>query len=557
MRAVITAILALSLLLGASAAARADEDPKAALVEVFGRLAIQEQGRVKPVDTFAREQVRILTGKESFRGEDPVWTLLRWMADPQAAIEEANIELRNLKLKQSLGLAPEGRWFSLAELAGNPGLREIRQRIMARHQSGEKLQGIERDEEQLLMRLHGLQALTSGEALTIVPHPAGLGQPWSAVVAMDPAVPYPQGLPARATQAYSRMLEGVHRQDLAQALAGARALAATLPQMGPYPSQDQLEREIGYNRLHPFRLAWVLYLLGLLLLIGAGMAAGPLLYRGGLALVLAGFAMHAYGFWLRCTIAGRPPVTNMYESVVWVSLGAMAFALIFEALYRSRTFLMAACSVAIVGLVLADNLPAVLDPSIHPLTPVLRNNFWLTVHVLTITLGYAAFLLATGLGHMCLWHYLTGPDRRERLRGLTQALYRSLQVGVLLLAAGTILGGVWAAYSWGRFWGWDPKEVWALIALLGYLALLHGRFTGWIGPFGLAAGSVVAFMLVLMAWYGVNFVLGQGLHSYGFGNGGAGYVAGFAAADLAFVALVAWRYNRYRAEGTGRQAASR
>ena len=99
-----------------------------------------------------------------------------------------------------------------------------------------------------------------------------------------------------------------------------------------------------------------------------------------------------------------------------------------------------------------------------------------------------------------------------------------LQVGVLLLAAGTILGGVWAAYSWGRFWGWDPKEVWALITLLGYLAVLHARFIGWVGDLGLAALSVVCFSLVVMAWYGVNFVLGAGLHSYGFGGGGQTYV---------------------------------
>jgi len=99
-----------------------------------------------------------------------------------------------------------------------------------------------------------------------------------------------------------------------------------------------------------------------------------------------------------------------------------------------------------------------------------------------------------------------------------------MQIGVLLLAAGTILGGVWADYSWGRFWGWDPKEVWALVALLGYLCVLHARHIGWVGHRGLAAMSVVCFTLVVMAWYGVNFVLGAGLHSYGFGGGGQGWV---------------------------------
>lgn len=113
-----------------------------------------------------------------------------------------------------------------------------------------------------------------------------------------------------------------------------------------------------------------------------------------------------------------------------------------------------------------------------------------------------------------------------------------IQVGVCLLAAGTILGGVWADYSWGRFWGWDPKETWAFIALLGYLAILHGRLVGWLRNYGLAATSVIAFSLVIMAWYGVNFVLGAGLHTYGFGAGGVEYVAAFVAIHMIYVAFV-------------------
>jgi hypothetical protein len=107
---------------------------------------------------------------------------------------------------------------------------------------------------------------------------------------------------------------------------------------------------------------------------------------------------------------------------------------------------------------------------------------------------------------------------------LNRFTYKAIQVGVLLLAAGTILGGVWADYSWGRFWGWDPKEVWALVALLGYLCVLHARFAGWVGQRGLPALAAACFSLIVMAWYGVNFVLGAGLHSYGFGGGGQGWV---------------------------------
>ena len=107
------------------------------------------------------------------------------------------------------------------------------------------------------------------------------------------------------------------------------------------------------------------------------------------------------------------------------------------------------------------------------------------------------------------------------------------------MAAGTILGGVWADYSWGRFWGWDPKETWALIALLGYLAILHGRLVGLVKDFGMVVWSIVTFSLVIMAWYGVNYVLGAGLHSYGFGAGGVEYVTGFVFVHVLFVIYVA------------------
>ena len=121
---------------------------------------------------------------------------------------------------------------------------------------------------------------------------------------------------------------------------------------------------------------------------------------------------------------------------------------------------------------------------------------------------------------------------KKEINSAAQAIYRCLQVGVVLLAAGTILGGVWADYSWGRFWGWDPKETWAFIALMGYLAILHGRIGGCSKTSGLRLPLVLGFSLVIMAWYGVNFVLGAGLHTYGFGAGGVEYVSAFVAAHV-------------------------
>src|SRR5438876_5139382 len=165
-------------------------------------------------------------------------------------------------------------------------------------------------------------------------------------------------------------------------------------------------------------------------------------------------------------------------------------------------------------------MPIAMPSNIDPLVPVLRDNFWLTVHVLTITLSYAAFALAMGFGHILLWRYARNPAAASADAPMHFWLYRILQLGVLLLAAGTILGGIWADYSWGRFWGWDPKETWALIALLVYVAILHGRYAGWISPKTFLPVTALAYLSVLMCWFGVNYILAAGLHSYGWSQNG-------------------------------------
>jgi cytochrome c-type biogenesis protein CcsB len=279
----------------------------------------------------------------------------------------------------------------------------------------------------------------------------------------------------------------------------------------------------------------------LLLHLGCGWRT---LNWGAMAAYIAALAATLAGFVLRITIAGRPPVTNMYESVIYVGFGVAVLGLVLELVAGQKLVLTAAAAVATITLILADNCPSVLDPSVQPLQPVLRSNFWLVTHVMTITLSYAAFALAMGIGNMTLGRLLFQSTNQAAIAGLSRFTYKALQVGVLLLAAGTILGGVWADYSWGRFWGWDPKEVWALVTLLGYLAVLHARYVGWVGHRGLAALSAACFAMVIMAWYGVNFVLGAGLHSYGFGAGGAGYVAGAVVLQMLYI-LAAVKYGGY------------
>ena len=193
-------------------------------------------------------------------------------------------------------------------------------------------------------------------------------------------------------------------------------------------------------------------------------------------------------------------------------------------------------------LIMADLLP--MSQELGMLEAVLRSNYWLIVHVLVIVASYGAFALGCGLGHYYLIRVMVGTqENSEYMKTLADSIYQTMKVGVILIGAGTILGGVWANESWGRFWGWDPKETWALISFLGYLALLHGRKANWFGNFGMAVGSLIGFLLILMTWYGVNFVLGIGLHSYGFGSGGTHYALAFVLAEVLFLAIVFFRRN--------------
>ncbi|HEB60435.1 MAG TPA: hypothetical protein ENJ06_01270, partial [Phycisphaeraceae bacterium] len=191
-----------------------------------------------------------------------------------------------------------------------------------------------------------------------------------------------------------------------------------------------------------------------------------------------------------------------------------------------------------------------LQDQTNALPPVLRNNYWLTVHVLTIVASYGVLGLSAVLGHVYLFKaVIFGKPEDVRMpvgHPLITQVYRSMQIGLILLTAGTILGGVWAADSWGRFWGWDPKETWALISIIVYFILLHARHIGWLRDFGLGIMSIMAFLCIIWTFYGVNYVMASGLHSYGFGNGGELWVAIWAIAELVFIALCKLRYNNLR-----------
>jgi cytochrome c-type biogenesis protein CcsB len=368
----------------------------------------------------------------------------------------------------------------------------------------------------------------------------------------------PSGLLRKAQTAYRRVLAAFRTGTAEEFRQTSTELFKTLEELGrqvkDYPAPGVIALEVAYNRWAPFRWAWIFcggaFLLGLAGFTKKRDAALFFRYPAMAALGVALAAMLA-GFAARGVILGWVPVTTMYETVLLLGLGSALVGFCFGLFSRWHVF-SAATAVAVLALILADSCPTVLNPAIQPPLPVLRSNFWLVVHVVIIMSGYVALTLALALSDIALGFHLfrrakkgispifrNGPETGampawspQKLdlspfpSALGRVIYRTLQVGVWLLALGTILGAMWGDYAWARFWGWDPKEVGALVTLLVYLALLHARRAGWVGELGLAAWSVRCFAAIIFTWYVVNFVLGTGMHSYGFGGGGAIYVLG-------------------------------
>ncbi len=556
-------------------------------------MRVQSEGRVKPFDTFARETLRFVSGRTQFQKKPATAVLMSWLLFPEDWDKKNIIHVPEFKLKKAFQLNIKESLFSPGELLSNPHfikeIKELDSRLLNKVPLDDYFKALAKVKNRLLL----YQAFQKGKTPGWIPADSnqtgtGQGLPFEKGATFDVFPSYRKdkkheisnktsikGLKSwrpladfteREKKLFQNMLVFAYHEkavwDFQQAV------------LSQYPVYDKwnnkISAELHYNFLNPFRLAWILYLLGLLCLLpGWRLLAGLLLpgrqkkkhqdkkeqaceekkflwpsckifFWVGLFFLILAFCMQGYGMALRSYIMSRPPVTNMYETVIWVPWVTVVLG--FFLWIRQKMFSVFVCSavVALFCLLLADMSPELLDGSLHPLEAVLRSSFWLVVHVLTITMSYGAFFLAFALGNVVLFLFLRQKNRKDegQIKKYIRCMDRSLQVGVVLLTAGTILGGVWADYSWGRFWGWDPKETWALISLLAYVALLHSRLMGYVREFGMAVGSVLLFFFIVMAWYGVNYVLGEGLHSYGFGAGGVEYVLGFAFLQVVYVLCV-------------------
>jgi cytochrome c-type biogenesis protein CcsB len=240
---------------------------------------------------------------------------------------------------------------------------------------------------------------------------------------------------------------------------------------------------------------------------------------------------------IRVMISGRAPITNMYETVMFSGYGALFLAMIVGHFKKEKVFIYLGLAYNLCTLMMMNLATSMLSQSISPLVPVLRDNFWLSTHVTTIIMSYGALALSWILANTILIKKRLSKFSKADETYYSGLIYTCLKYGTIMLGAGILLGGVWADYSWGRFWGWDPKETWSLIAFIIYMAILHGRNTTWISNKRFVPFVAAAFMSIMMAWFGVNYILASGLHSYGFSEGGAIFLGSFFLAQITIIAV--------------------
>lgn len=502
---------------------------KADSLREIRHLVILHNGRFKPFDSYARETLRLITGSPTLRGQDPVATVLAVAASPSEWMEAKILSVPFVPLRQALEVGERTTHVSYSDLISTRKLMRMLPAIVAKQSQDEKLTLLEAEVMDLYSRFVELAGLLE-QNFPLVPPSDTRVREWILVLQS----------PLKGT--WESLIGAFSRGDSMQLKSLSRELAEAASQANPqaYPAGWRARLEVFYNRFNPFVIARTLYGIAAFLLMIGFLSSRPGLDRVGAASLLAGCGLHAAGILTRVVLGGRPPVSNFYETMLWLPFVTVALALIFDRIYRVHLFGLAASILAAVVLLLADFVP--LDPSISPVVAVLRSNLWLTIHVLTIVASYGALALATVLAHLYGGVYLATRGRHPRLDPLGTFLYRCIQVGVVLLAGGIMLGAVWANASWGRYWGWDPKETWALITLLWFLAVLHGRFAGWLKDLGVALSTVGGFLLLLMTYYGVSFYL-VGLHSYAGGHAKPlpPFLIGFLVAEALFVALVALR----------------
>jgi ABC-type transport system involved in cytochrome c biogenesis permease subunit len=303
--------------------------------------------------------------------------------------------------------------------------------------------------------------------------------------------------------------------------------------------------EFLFNRVEPFYHDMILYVLAFLLACTSWLAWNRVLNRSAFYLLLLALAVHTFGLVARMYLQERPPVTNLYSSAIFIGWGTVVVGLILERIFRDGIGSACAGAIGFITLVIAHHLAGSGD-TLEMLQAVLDTNIWLATHVVAITTGYAAMFLA---GMLAIIYVVRGVFTRSLTRPVADAFGR-MTYGVICFATlfsfvGTVLGGIWADQSWGRFWGWDPKENGAVLIVLWCAITLHARWGGFIRQRGLMMMALFGNVITSFSWFGVN-MLGVGLHSYGFMQKAFPWLVGFVVSQLALITIAAMPLQKWK-----------
>ncbi|MGC2627361.1 MAG: cytochrome c biogenesis protein CcsA, partial [Candidatus Udaeobacter sp.] len=310
-------------------------------------------------------------------------------------------------------------------------------------------------------------------------------------------------------------------------------------------TMERASFEFLFNRLQPFSQSMTLYVLAFLLACASWLGASSILRRSAFYLLLLALAIHTFGLFSRMYLQERPPVTNLYSSAIFIGWGAVIVALILERIFKDGIGAACAGAIGFVTLIIAHHLAGSGD-TLEMLQAVLDTNIWLATHVVAITTGYSAMFLA---GMLAIIYVVRGVFttslKKQTADSLGRMTYGVICFATLFSFVGTVLGGIWADQSWGRFWGWDPKENGAVLIVLWCAIILHARWGGFIRQRGLMIMALFGNIVTSFSWFGVN-MLGVGLHSYGFMQKAFPWLVGFMISQLALMTIAAMPLEKWR-----------
>jgi ABC-type transport system involved in cytochrome c biogenesis permease subunit len=554
-------------------------------VHRFARLPVVYQGRVKPYDTLARNSLLILTDRQSFvdasgnRKEAIIW-LLDVIAGTDAARTHPIFRIEHPQILHMLGLEERpGFRYALNEFAPKLELLDEQgRRVMAIPQAQREV--FDNKLAELIEQLRLFMALT--ESFSIPQLNGGMEQVKQVVSrvqmlkemgiphAVPPATadgqwqPFIQAAiismvsPEDRTHALihlSNMLVAWSEKDAAKFNAELAEFerevhAAGINDVNP----GKLRFEAAFNHAAPFYYTSVIYVFVFILTaLGWLGFTGPL-NRSALWLVGLALIIHTAALIARIYLSGRPPVTNLYSSAVFIGWGCVIFGFIFERIWKMGVGNLLAGIAGFITLLIAHHL-AMSGDTLETLQAVLDTNFWLATHVTTVTMGYVATYIAGLLGIIFILRgVFTRSVTKPIAKSISAMLYGTLCFALLFSFIGTVLGGLWADDSWGRFWGWDPKENGALIIVLWNALILHARWAGLAQQRGIAILAIGGNIVTTWSWFGVN-MLGVGLHSYGFMDSAVFWMMFFAASQIAIMIIGLIPMSLWRSFGPMKESA--